>query len=136
MRFWLVKEEPANCSFEQFAQTGHVRWDGIRNYQARNNLRAMAAGDPVLWYATGSIKAVVGTARVTRAAYADPTATEGDWSAVDLEAGAAVAEPVTLDTIKQDPALKDCALLKFSRLSVVPLNQPEHERILQLGGGA
>lgn len=136
MRFWLVKEEPASCSFEQFARSGRARWDGIRNYQARNNLRAMAEGDPVLWYATGAIKAVLGTARVTRTAYPDPTAKEGDWSAVDLEAGVAVAHPVTLAAIKKDSVLKDCALLKLSRLSVVPLTSAEHGRILQLGRGA
>jgi len=134
MRFWLVKEEPASCSYAQFAQAGTARWEGIRNFEARNNLRAMAAGDPVLWYATGALKAVVGTARVANAAYPDPTAQEGDWSAVDLEPGAALPRPVTLAEIKADSALQACALVKKSRLSVAPLSAAEHRRILQMGG--
>lgn len=134
MRFWLVKEEPASCSYEQFARAGGARWEGIRNYGARNHLRAMSVRDPVLWYATGAIKAVVGTAQVSRAAYADPTAKEGDWSAVDLIPGHALAQPVTLAVLRQDAAFKECVLLKQSRLSVVPLTAAEHGRILQLGG--
>lgn len=134
MRFWLVKEEPASCSYEQFARAGGARWEGIRNYGARNNLRAMSVHDPVLWYATGAVKAVVGTAQVSRTAYPDPTAADGDWSAVDLLPGRALAQPVTLAVLRQDAAFQDCALLKQSRLSVVPLSAAEHRRILQLGG--
>lgn len=134
MRFWLVKEEPASCSYAQFAHAGRTRWEGIRNFQARNNLRAMAAGDPVLWYETGAVKAVVGTARVATAAYPDPTAKQGDWSAVDLEAGEALPRPVPLAAIQAEPALAASALVKQSRLSVAPLSAAEHRRILQMGG--
>ncbi len=136
MRFWLVKEEPGELSFADFAARGAARWDGVRNLQARNHLRAMAAGDPVLWYATGAVKAVVGLATVARAAYPDPTATEGDWSAVDLRPVRPLPRPVTLAQVKADPALGACALVRQGRLSVAPLAAAEHARILALGGCA
>jgi predicted RNA-binding protein with PUA-like domain len=134
MRFWLVKQEPEELSFAVFAARGAARWDGVRNFQARNHLRAMEVGDPVLWYATGKLKAVVGAATVARAAYPDPTAATGDWSAVDLRAGAALPQPVPLARLKSDPVLASCALLRQSRLSVVPLSAAEHARIRALGG--
>ncbi len=133
MRFWLVKEEPSHFSFADFAARGSARWDGIRNFQARNHLRAMAAGDAVLWYATGKVKAVVGTATVARAAYPDPTAGQGDWSAVDLKAGRALRRPVALAEAKADALLRACALVRQGRLSVVPLDAAQHARILELG---
>lgn len=134
MRFWLVKQEPEELSFADFAARGAARWDGVRNFQARNHLREMTAGDAVLWYATGKVKAVVGAAAVARAAYPDPTAQAGDWSAVDLRAGAALPRPVPLAQMKADPALAACALLRQGRLSVVPLTAAEHARIRALGG--
>jgi predicted RNA-binding protein with PUA-like domain len=105
----------------------------VRNYQARNNLRAMKTGDLVLYYHSVSEKAVVGVAKVTREAYADPTATEGDWSVVDLKPVRALAEPVSLAQIKADASLADVALLKQGRLSVVPLRAVEFRRILRMG---
>ena len=108
-------------------------WDGVRNYQARNNLRAMRKGDLVLFYHSVSEKAVVGVAKVTREAYADPTAKEGDWSMVDLKPIKAMAAPVTLAQIKAEPKLAGMGLLKQSRLSVSPLSTAEFKRVLQLG---
>jgi predicted RNA-binding protein with PUA-like domain len=112
---------------------GGTYWDGVRNYQARNNLRAMRKGDLVLYYHSVSEKAVVGVAKVTRVAYADPTAKEGDWSVVDLKPMNALAEPVTLAQIKAEPKLAGMGLLKQSRLSVSPLSAAEFKRVLQLG---
>lgn len=133
MKHWLVKQEPEKYPWAQFVQDAGTYWDGVRNYQARNNLRAMAAGDRVLFYHSVSEKAVVGVAEVTRAAYADPTAKEGDWSVVDLKPLAPLAEPVSLAQIKADAKLGEIALLKQSRLSVMPIRAAEFRRILQLG---
>ena len=108
-------------------------WDGVRNYQARNNLRAMKKGDHVFFYHSVSEKANVGVAKVTREAYPDPTAKEGDWSVVDLKPVKAMVEPVTLEQIKAEAKLSEIALIKQSRLSVMPLRSPEFRRILHLG---
>ena len=131
---WLVKQEPEAYSWADFVRDGRTEWTGVRNFQARNHLRAMRVGDAVLFYASVSTKAVVGLARVTRAAFPDPTATEGDWSAVELAAGRALAQPVTLAAIKADPALAEIGLLRQSRLSVMPLTPAEWARIEKLGG--
>ena len=100
--FWLVKQEPSAYSWANFVADGKTPWTGVRNYTARNNLRAMRKGDAVLFYHSVSEKSVVGTARVSREAYADPTATEGDWSAVDLAPENALGRPMTLEEIKRD----------------------------------
>lgn len=133
MQHWLVKQEPEDFPFARLVVEKRVRWDGVRNFQARNFLRAMAPGDAVLYYHSGDEKAVVGTARVVRAAYPDPTAEAGDWSCVDLEAGAALPEPVTLAAMKADPRLEGFLLLRQSRLSVMPVS-PEHWAVIT--GGA
>jgi predicted RNA-binding protein with PUA-like domain len=133
MNHWLVKQEPEKYPWAQFVKDRGTYWDGVRNYQARNNLRAMKTGDLVLYYHSVSEKAVVGVAKVTREAYADPTATEGDWSVVDLKPVRALAEPVSLAQIKADASLADVALLKQGRLSVVPLRAVEFRRILRMG---
>lgn len=133
MAYWLVKEEPEKYHFSKLEKDGSTDWTGVRNYQARNNLREMRVGDEVVYYHTGKERAAVGTASVIREHYADPTATEGDWSCVDLEYGAAFARPVTLAEIKADPAMAECALVKQSRLSVVPLSAAEFRRIRSLG---
>ena len=133
MNHWLVKQEPEKYPWAQFVVDKGTYWDGVRNYQARNNLRAMKRGDLVLYYHSVSEKAVVGVAKVTREAYADPTATEGDWSVVDLKPVRALAEPVSLAQIKADASLVDIALLKQGRLSVVPLRAVEFRRILRMG---
>ena len=133
MQHWLVKQEPEKYPWTQFVKDKGTYWDGVRNYQARNNLRAMKKGDLVMYYHTVSEKAVVGVAKVTGEAYPDPTAKEGDWSVVDLKPLKAMAEPVTLATIKVDAKLAEIALIKQSRLSVMPLRTSEFRRVLQLG---
>ncbi|MDP6903733.1 MAG: EVE domain-containing protein [Verrucomicrobiota bacterium] len=133
MQYWLAKQEPEKYSWAQFVKDKGTYWDGVRNYQARNNLRAMREGDLVLYYHSVSEKAVVGIAKVTTEAYPDPTAKEGDWSVVDLKPLKTITEPVTLDQIKADPKLSEVALIKQSRLSVMPLRVDEFKRILLLG---
>jgi predicted RNA-binding protein with PUA-like domain len=108
-------------------------WDGVRNFEARNHLRAMRVGDPCLFYHSNDGKAVVGVATVAREAYPDPTGEGEDWSAIDIEPVAPFKVPVSLDTIRSDPALADIALLTRARLSVVPLTEPHFTRILELG---
>lgn len=134
MNYWLVKQEPETYSFAQFAADGKTDWTGVRNYQARNFLKAMQAGDRVLYYHSGKDKAVVGTATVRRAAFPDPTAEQaGDgWVAVELEAGEAVPTPVALAAIKADAKLADLLLVRHSRLSVMPVARGEFEHILSL----
>jgi len=134
MQHWLVKQEPEKYPWAQFIKDKGTYWDGVRNYQARNNLRAMAKGDGVLYYHSVSEKAVVGVAEVTREAYPDPTAKEGDWSVVDLKPVQAMATPVTLAQIKAEPKLAGMGLLKQSRLSVSPLSAKEFRLILKMGG--
>ena len=133
MNHWLVKQEPEKYPWSQFIKDKGTYWDGVRNYQARNNLRAMKKGDHVFFYHSVSEKAVVGVAKVTREAYPDPTAKESDWSVVDLKPVKAMVEPVTLEQIKAEEKLSEIALIKQSRLSVMPLRPPEFRRILQLG---
>jgi len=133
MHYWLVKQEPEKYPWAQFVKDKGTYWDGVRNYQARNNLRSMKKGDLVLYYHSVSEKAVVGVAKVMTQAYPDPTAKEGDWSVVDLKPLKAIIEPVTLDQIKTDPKLSEVALIKQSRLSVMPLRADEFKRILLLG---
>ncbi|MBR67739.1 MAG: ubiquinol-cytochrome C reductase [Verrucomicrobiales bacterium] len=133
MQYWLVKQEPEKYPWSQFVKENGTYWDGVRNYQARNNLRAMKKGDHVFFYHSVSEKAVVGVAKVTREAYPDPTAKKGDWSMVDLKPIKAMVEPVTLEQIKAESKLSEVALIKQSRLSVMPLRAPEFRRILQLG---
>lgn len=131
---WLVKQEPADYSWSALVKDGRTAWTGIRNFQARNFLRAMREGDPVAYYHSGEDREVVGIAKVVRAAYPDPTATEGDWSAVDLAAGKALAAPVSLATIKADPLLREMLLVRQSRLSVVSVTPEQWARLLELGG--
>jgi predicted RNA-binding protein with PUA-like domain len=125
-----MKSEPFKYSFAQLVREGKTMWDGVRNFEARNSMRAMKAGDLVLFYHSSEGKAVVGVAKVQREAYPDPTAAEEDWCVVDIEPIAPVKEPVSLDVIRSDPELIDIALLKRSRLSVVPVSALD--RILKL----
>jgi predicted RNA-binding protein with PUA-like domain len=134
MNHWLVKQEPDAYSWDQFVRDKGTSWTGVRNFQARNNLRAMKKGDEVFYYHSVTGKSVVGTARVVREAYGDPTAEDGDWSCVDLIPRQAFPTPVTLEEIKAEPALRDIALLRQSRLSVMPLTSAEAEMLCQLGG--
>jgi predicted RNA-binding protein with PUA-like domain len=130
---WMVKQEPEAYSWETFVQEGGTAWTGVRNFQARNHLRAMRRGDLVLFYHSVSEKRIVGIARVEKEAYPDPTAAEGDWSAVDLAPSKPLREPVSLEAIKGDPVLKEMPLIRQSRLSVMPLSKEQFERVLALG---
>lgn len=128
---WLVKQEPSAYSFAQFQKEKVTAWTGVRNFQARNNLRAMQKGDAVLYYHSNEEKAIVGLAEVVKTAYPDPTAEEGDWSCVDLKAVRAFARPLALPEIKADSKLKDIALVRQSRLSVMPITAAEFAHILK-----
>ena len=141
--FWLVKQEPGDYSWSDFVADGGTSWTGVRNFSARNNLRRMAKADQVLFYHSGgpnrtgsseeATKAVVGIAKVARTAYRDATAKEGDWSAVDLAPVKRLRQPVTLAEIKSRPQLKNIALVRQSRLSVMPLGKKEFELIVRMG---
>lgn len=130
----MVKQEPTAYSWEQFVKDGRTAWTGVRNFQARNNLRAMKTGDLVLFYYSVVGKEVVGIAKVVREAYQDPTADEPGWDCVDLAPFKPLKETVPLHVIKSTPALKDVALLRQSRLSVMPLTEAEYAAIVKLGG--
>ena len=134
MNYWLVKSEPEAYSWAQLVKDGKTAWTGVRNFQARINLRAMKKGDPVCFYHSVTGKQIVGLARVAKEAYPDPTATEGDLACVDLEPVKPLKNPVTLDAIKGEKALKEMKLLKQSRLSVTPLTAAEFERVMELAG--
>jgi predicted RNA-binding protein with PUA-like domain len=134
MNYWLVKTEPETYSWAMFVKEGKTAWTGVRNFAARNHLRAMQPGDTVLFYHSGEIKSVVGLARVTRVAYADPTAKEGDWSAVDLVPVGPLTRPVTLAAIKADKLLREMKLARESRLSVSPVTAEQFQRLLELSG--
>lgn len=132
MKYWMVKQEPEAYSFDQLLEDKSTDWTGIRNYQARNNLREMSAGDKVLFYHSVSEKAVVGLAEVSCEAFADATDEEGKWIAVEIKAVRKLERAVTLDEIKQNPDLQNIGLIKQSRLSVIPLSETEFETILNL----
>jgi predicted RNA-binding protein with PUA-like domain len=130
--FWLVKQEPSSYSWSDFVADGETSWTGVRNFAARNNLRKMQKGDEVLFYHSGDEKAVVGIAKVVRTAYLDATADEGDWSTVDLAPVRSVAKRVTLREIKSNSRLKGIPLIRQSRLSVMPLAEPEFREIVNM----
>src|SRR6266567_3783140 len=132
MNYWLVKSEPESYSFADPQRDGKTAWTGVRNFAARLNLRAMKKGDPVLFYHSVSEKQVVGVARVEKEAYPDPSATEGDWSCVDLAPRQPLKSPVGLGTIKADKLLKDIGLIRQTRLSVVSLSRVEYDHIFKL----
>jgi predicted RNA-binding protein with PUA-like domain len=131
--FWLVKQEPSSYSWSDFVADGETSWTGVRNFAARNNLRKMQKGDEVLFYHSGEEKAVVGIAKVVRTAYPDVTAKEGDWSTVDLAPVKPLRRPVTLHEIRSRRPLKDIALVRQSRLSVMPLAESEFREIVKMG---
>jgi predicted RNA-binding protein with PUA-like domain len=135
MNYWLVKTEPESYSWSDLVKDGRTSWTGVRNFQARNNLRAMKKGDSVFFYHSVSEKQIVGVAGVAREGYPDPTAKEGDWVCVDLVPGRALKQPVTLAAIKNESELKDILLLRNSRLSVIPLTKPQFERLMAMAGG-
>jgi predicted RNA-binding protein with PUA-like domain len=133
MNYWLVKSEPFKYSWDKFNKDGRTFWDGVRNYQARNNLREMRVGDLVLFYHSNEGKAVVGIARVVKESYQDPTTDDKNWVVVDLEPVESLKNPVTLEVIKADPRLQNISLVKQGRLSVMSLKVEEFDRIVELG---
>lgn len=133
MNYFLVKSEPFKYSWEQFNKDGQTFWDGVRNYQARNNLKAMELGDLVLFYHSNEGKEVVGIAKVVKEYYQDPTTEDPNWVVVDLSPLETFKKPVTLEQIKKDEFLQDVALVRQGRLSVMPLKPEEFDRIVALG---
>lgn len=127
---WLLKSEPTTYPWSKLVSDGRATWDGVRNFEARNNLRAMKAGDLALFYHSNEGKQIVGVARIVRAAYQDPTS-DGDWSAVDIAPLVPLRQPVDLAAIKADPALAQMQLIRKSRISVVPVTKPEFQHLLK-----
>lgn len=134
MQYWLVKSEPDAFSWDEQVAKGIEPWTGVRNHMAKNNLKAMKRGDRAFFYHSNLGKEVVGVVEVAREAYPDPTAKEGDWVCVDMKAVAPIPKPVTLVAIKADPKLADFALVRQSRLSVMPVSKPQWDRICRMGG--
>ncbi len=133
MNYWLVKSEPFKYSWEQFEKDKKTFWDGVRNYQARNNLKAMKKGDLVLFYHSNEGKEVVGIAKVMKEHYQDPTTDDSNWVVVDLSPHKKLKKPVGLDVIKTDNRLENISLVRQGRLSVMPLKKEEFDVILELG---
>ncbi len=132
--YWLVKSEPEAFSWAQQVKNKVEPWTGVRNYMARNNLRAMKKGDLAFFYHSNEGKEIVGIVKVVKEAYPDPTAAEGDWSCVDVRAVKPLKTPVTLAAIKADPRFKELGLVRLSRLSVVPVSAEHWAMILEMGG--
>lgn len=133
MNHWLVKSEPFKYSWKEFLEDGRTYWDGVRNYQARNNLKSMQKGDLVLFYHSNEGMEVVGIAKVIKEAYGDPTTDDERWVVADLAPVETLKNPVSLDEIKKDKRLKNIALIKQGRLSVMPLTAEEFEAIVDKG---
>jgi len=133
MQHWLVKSEPFKYSWDQFEKDKQTFWDGVRNYQARNNLREMKKGDLVLWYHSNEGKEVVGIAKVAKTAYQDPTTEDPNWVVVDLKPFKKLKKSVTLEQIKAHPLLQEIGLVRQGRLSVMGLSAAEFDIILELG---
>ncbi len=134
INYWLVKSEPDAFSWDQQVKNKVEPWTGVRNFMARNNLRAMKKGDMAFFYHSNIGKEIVGIVKVVREAYPDPTAESGDWSAVDMKAERALKTPVTLAAIKADPRFADFALVRLSRLSVAPVGPDHWAMLLEMGG--
>lgn len=132
MNYWLVKSEPSEYSYDDLVKDGSTYWDGVRNYAARNNLKSMKKGDSVLFYHSVNEKAVVGISKVVKEYYQDPTTEDERWVVVDLAAKKKLKKPVTLAEIKADPSLSEIALVRQSRLSVMPLDKAAFDRILEM----
>jgi len=134
MNYWLVKSEPFKYSWDQFVKDKKTFWDGVRNYAARNNLRAMAKGDHVLFYHSNEGLEIVGIAEVVKEAYQDPTTDDTNWVVVELKPLKKLPNPVTLVSIKAEPSLADMQLVKLSRLSVAAITPDEFAQVLKMGG--
>lgn len=133
MQYWLIKSEPYEYGYHHLEKDGNTMWEGVRNYQARNNLRAMKKGDLALFYHSREGLEVVGIAKVIKEAYPDPTAEKGDWSAVDFAPYKRIKKPVSLKDIKANPTLQNIALVRNGRLSVMLLEKAEFDEILKMG---
>jgi len=134
MAYWLVKSEPFKYSYEQLEKDKRTFWDGVRNYAARNHLKAMKKGDQVLFYHSNEGLEIVGIAKVAKEAYQDPTTDEDAWVVVDLKPYKRIKKPVSLEQVKADKRLKDMALVRLGRLSVQPVTEDEWNVIMELGG--
>jgi len=132
MKYWLVKSEPTVYSWDQFVKEGQTVWSGVRNYAARLHLNAMQKGDPVMFYHSNTGLEVVGIAKVSRTAYQDPTTEDDRWVAVEIKPFKKLKNPVSLKTIKEEKRLKNIALVRIGRLSVMPLTETEYETLLEL----
>ena len=132
-KYWMVKQEPETYSWDDFVGDGRTDWSGVRNYQARNNLRQMQIGDKVLFYHSGKEKAVVGLAEVVKSAYPDPTASDPQWVAVDLKPTKELGTPVPLAAIRYDKRLSQLPLIRQSQLSVMALDKDEFDVIVGMG---
>jgi predicted RNA-binding protein with PUA-like domain len=130
---WMVKQEPEGYSWDDLVRDEHTDWTGVRNFQARNNLRQMKAGDSVLFYHSGAVKSVVGIAAVAKSAYPDPTADDPQWVAVDIKPVKPLKRAVSLAEIRSEPALSNMALIRQSRLSVMPVTNEEFKTIIRIG---
>jgi len=133
-RYWLVKQEPEDYSWNDLVRDGITQWTGVRNFQARNNLRQMQAGDAVFFYHSGKEKSIVGIAQVAKAAYPDPTADDPAWIAVDIKPVKPLSRPVALVDIRANSKLSNLLLIRQSRLSVMPVTKQEFEEIVRMGG--
>ncbi|TDX01707.1 EVE domain-containing protein [Dinghuibacter silviterrae] len=134
MAYWLVKSEPSKYSWDQFEKDGKTHWDGVRNYAARNNLRAMKKGDKVFYYHSNEGLEIVGLAEVVTPAYQDPTTDDANWVVVDLSPVRRLKKPVGLATIKADPRLTDLDLVRLGRLSVGAVKDAEYKVLMELAG--
>jgi predicted RNA-binding protein with PUA-like domain len=132
--YWLVKSEPDGFSWDQQVSNRIEPWTGVRNHTAKNNLKAMRKGDLAFFYHSNIGKQIVGIVEVAREAYPDPTAEKGDLVSVDMKAVRPLPKPVTLADIKAEPSLADLALIRQSRLSVVPISKPHWEKLCRMGG--
>ncbi len=135
MKYWLVKSEPHKYAWEQLLKDKQTFWDGVRNYQARNNLKEMKVGDEVLYYHSNEGKEVVGIAKVVKEFYQDPTTEDERWVVVDIAPVHTLKKPVTLEMVKASKMLENIALVRQGRLSVMPLKKIEFDKILELGEG-
>lgn len=133
MNYWLVKSDPETYSWADFTRDRRTFWDGVRNFQARNNLQGMQEGDLALFYHSNTNPSVVGIAKVVRTAYQDPTTSDPRWVAVDLECHSEFPQPVSLAAIKAEPRLSNIGLIKQSRLSVMPVTKAEFDLIVAMG---
>ena len=132
--YWLVKQEPEDYSWDDLVRDKKTAWTGVRNFQARNNLRNMKTGDAVLFYHSGKEKSVVGIAEVAKTAYPDPTADDDSWIAVDIKPLKRLAKPVSLADIRANAKLRDLLLVRQSRLSVVPVSKEDFDEIVKMSG--